>query len=73
MQKVTKTFDEFNQIIIAEGVCGNEPIIKGTRIMTKQILDWLDYAGFYKDELINEFGLTNEQIEQALRFENKLK
>jgi len=58
-----KLFEGFNYIGTKEGVCGGEPIIMGTRLKPEQIV-----AYGTKEDAMEDFDLTNEQVDECYRF-----
>lgn len=62
---VQKSFVGYNHIGVKKGVCGGEPIILGTRLEPKRIVKYGT-----KNEIIEDFGLTIEQVEECYRFIN---
>lgn len=55
-------------IVRVQGVCGGRPIIEGTRISVKAIVDWAK-QGLSVEEVQEQYPfLASEQIEDALAY-----
>jgi len=63
--------EEFRWIEINPEVCGGKPVIKGTRIPVKVVLDLLA-NGWSIEDIKEEFDLNEEQIRDAIRFASKI-
>jgi len=62
---------EFKWIDINPEICGGKPVIKGTRIPVKIILELLA-NGWDIEEIKEEYELTEEQIKEAIEFASRL-
>ncbi len=62
---------EFKWIEINPEICGGKPVIKGTRIPVKIILE-LFANGWDIEEIKEEYELTEEQIKEAIEFTSQL-
>ena len=63
--------DDFKWIEINPEVCGGKPVIKGTRMPVKIILDLLA-NGWTIEDIKEEYDLTEEQIKDAIRFASQM-
>lgn len=61
---MTKTwlFQKYDYIGVTDGVCGNRPIIIGTEIEPKQVVDMT------VEEALEKLDLSMEQIEECYWF-----
>lgn len=59
----TRNFIDYKYIGVTDGVCGNRPIVLGTRIEPRQVIKYGK-----PEEVIEDFGLTMEQIEECYWF-----
>ncbi len=62
---------KFKWIEVNPEICGGKPIIKGTRIPVKLILEMLA-NGWSIEEIKEEYDLTEEQIKEAIEFASQL-
>ena len=62
---------EFRWIEIDPEICSGKPVIKGTRIPVKIILELLA-NGWNIEEIEEEYQLTEEQIKEAIKFASQL-
>lgn len=58
------TFEGFEHIGITHGVCGNRPIILGTRIEPNQVVKYGT-----PEEVVEDFDLTLEQVKECYWFQ----
>jgi len=63
--------EEFKWIEINPEICSGKPIIKGTRIPVKIILELLA-NGWSIEDIKEEYDLTEEQIKDAIRFASQV-
>ncbi len=63
--------EEFKWIEINPEICGGKPVIKGTRIPVKIILELLA-NGWTIENIKEEYDLTEEQIKDAIRFASQI-
>ena len=63
--------EEFEWIEVNPEICGGKPVIKGTRIPVKVILELLA-NGWSIEDIKEEYDLTEEQIRDAIRFASKV-
>ncbi len=59
------------QIEVDPEICGGKPVIKGTRITVKQILDLLSH-GWSIEDIKEEYDLSEEQIKAAIEYAGNL-
>ncbi len=52
-------------------ICGGKPVIKGTRIPVKLILELLS-SGWSIDDIKEEYDLSEEQIKAAIKYVENL-
>lgn len=65
-----KILTDHEHIVRVQGVCGGRPIIEGTRISVKTIVDWTK-QGLTIEEVQEQYPfLSSEQIEDALAYYN---
>ncbi len=65
--KTEKT--SYPHIVRAEGVCGGEPVIRGTRIAVRHIVGYYYKAGMSAEEILAEWDhLTPAQVFGALAY-----
>lgn len=65
--KTEKT--SYPHIVSAEGVCGGEPVIKGTRIAARHIASYYYNAGMSAEEILAEWEhLTPARVFSALAY-----
>ena len=57
--------EEFKWVEINPEICGGKPVIKGTRIPVKIILELLA-NGWTIEDIKEEYDLTEEQIKDAI-------
>lgn len=57
---------EFKYIGVSEGVCGNRPVILGTRLEPKFIVEFGS-----SEDIMDEFNLSMEQIQECYCFAYK--
>jgi len=63
---------KFDRIIRDPEICGGQPIIKGTRILVLDILDWLREGKSF-DEIISNFpSITKEDIQDILLYAKEM-
>ena len=63
-----KIHTDHPHIVRVQGVCGGRPIIEGTRISVKVLVDWAK-QGLTVDDLLVEYPfLTAIQVEDALAY-----
>ena len=61
-----------NRIIIDPDICNGQPVIRGTRITARTVLEFLA-AGDSIDEILEEYpSLTREDVLDCLRFSAEL-
>ena len=63
--------EEFKWVEINPEICGGKPVIKGTRIPVKIILELLA-NGWTIEDIKEEYDLTEEQIKDAIRFASQM-
>ena len=63
--------EEFKWVEINPEICGGKPVIKGTRIPVKIILELLA-NGWTIEDIKEEYDLTAEQIKDAIRFASQM-
>jgi len=69
VSSVSKSLRLHPYITRQKGVCGNSPIVRGTRIRVIDIAIEYDRLGYSPDEIANNHsGLTLEQIHDALSY-----
>ncbi|MFQ6094374.1 MAG: DUF433 domain-containing protein [bacterium] len=52
-----------------EGVCGGEPIIEGTRISVRCIVEYIQYVGYTPEEIVHHLPHLNlAQVYDALSY-----
>ncbi|MFA4845452.1 MAG: DUF433 domain-containing protein [Patescibacteria group bacterium] len=56
-----------NEVVADPAILGGKPVIKGTRIPVVLVVDELS-AGTSQEEIMQEYDLTREQIQAALRY-----
>lgn len=66
-----ESMEEFEWIEVNPEICGGKPVIKGTRIPVKVILELLA-NGWSIEDIKEEYDLTEEQIRDAIRFASKV-
>jgi len=62
---------EFRWIETNPEICGGKPVIKGTRIPVKLILELLA-KGWTIEDIKEEYELTEEQIREAIKYASHL-
>ena len=65
------SMEEFKWVEINPEICGGKPVIKGTRIPVKIILELLA-NGWTIEDIKEEYDLTEEQIKDAIRFASQM-
>lgn len=60
-----------NRIVIDPEVQHGKPVIKGTRVPVTRILGGLA-GGMTKEEVVREYGVTEEDIRAALAYASEL-
>lgn len=65
----TKKVKEMNDFIVVDSkICSGKPVIKGTRIMVKNILGMMA-GGYTVDRILDAYPeLTQEMIQSALEY-----
>ena len=63
--------EEFKWIEVDPEICGGKPVIKGTRILVKLVLELLA-NGWTISDIKEEYDLTEEQIKDAIRFASQV-
>jgi uncharacterized protein (DUF433 family) len=63
--------EEFKWVEINPEICGGKPVIKGTRIPVKIILELLA-NGWTIEDIKEEYNLTEEQIKDTIRFASQM-
>jgi len=63
--------EEFKWIEVNPEICGGKPVIKGTRIPVKLVLELLA-NGWTISDIKEEYDLTEEQIKDAIRFASQV-
>lgn len=58
-------------VVIDPDICNGKPIIKGTRITVEFILDLLA-SGWSYEEIIGNYGISKEDILEALAYAAEL-
>lgn len=52
-----------------EGVCGGEPIVEGTRISVRCIVEYIQYVGYTPEEIVHHLPHLNlAQVYSALSY-----
>jgi len=64
--------EDFKWIEINPEVCGGKPVIRGTRIPVKIILELLANGWTIVEDIKEEYDLTEEQIKDAIRFASQM-
>ena len=63
--------EEFKWIEVNPEICGGKPVIRGTRIPVKLVLELLA-NGWTISDIKEEYDLTEEQIKDAIRFASQV-
>jgi len=66
-----ESMEEFEWVEIDLEICGGKPVIKGTRVPVKVVLELLA-NGWTIDDIKEEYDLTEEQIKDAIRFTSQV-
>ncbi|WP_457549695.1 DUF433 domain-containing protein [Archaeoglobus sp.] len=63
--------EEFKWVEINPEICSGKPVVKGTRIPVKIILE-LFANGWTIEDIEEEYDLTEEQIKDSIRFASQM-
>ncbi len=66
-----ESMEEFKWIVTDPEICGGKPVIMGTRIPVKVILELLA-NGWTIEDIKEEYDLTEEQIKEAIKFASQI-
>lgn len=59
-----------DQVVRDPTICHGKPVIRGTRVMVSTIVGSIR-GGMSREEVIREYGITEEAIEAAMRYQEK--
>jgi uncharacterized protein (DUF433 family) len=63
---------EFNRIIRDPEICGGKPVIKDTRILVLDILDWLKEGKSFEEILANFPTISREDIQEIIAYAKEM-
>jgi uncharacterized protein (DUF433 family) len=63
-----KTQTGHKYIVRIRGICGGSPIIDGTRIAVRTIMEYIQQAGYTPEEIAQALGLDLSQVYDAMSY-----
>ena len=63
-----KTQTSHKYIVRIQGICGGSPIIDGTRIAVRTIMEYIQQAGYTPEEISQALSLDLAQIYDAMSY-----
>jgi uncharacterized protein (DUF433 family) len=59
---------KYDRIIRDPEICGGAPVIKGTRVLVMDILDWIKEGNTFEEILVNYPTISREDIKEIISY-----